>query len=205
MIFAFLIRKISKIFYTKEIDKFNKLLVKEHSKFLSKTMYIQEAALIMLIIAEDHRFTKHGGVDFKALLRSTIKTFCFKQIQGGSTIEQQLVRVLTGRFDRSITRKYKEIILASHITKVLAKKQVLLFYLGVAYFGTNKVGYNNAIGDRHSVSDMDIAGVIARLKYPEPLISSERKKILLQNRTRYIYNKYMLVNALVKKDGIWEF
>lgn len=198
MIFAFLIRTVSKVIYPKEIAEFKKLLVDEHNKFLSKKMQIQESARAMLIIAEDHRYYKHGGVDLKALLRSFIKTYVFKQIQGGSTIEQQLVRVLTDKFDRSIQRKFKEIILASQIKNVLTKNQILPFYLGVAYFGYKKIGYNNALGKMDPISERDIAGIIARLKYPEPQIISYRKKQLLENRTSYIYKKYMAGTDLVQ-------
>lgn len=191
MKFASFIRILSKISFRKDIIKFKDLLSLEYQKYLSKNIQIQPAALQMLILAEDHRFYKHGGVDLRALFRAIIKTYVFKNKQGGSTIEQQLVRVITNKYDKSIQRKFKEIILASQVKDIISKDQVLHFYLGIAYFGFNKTGYNNALTKKSNISEIEIASIIARLKYPEPLITSTKKMERINNRTNYIYRKYI--------------
>jgi membrane carboxypeptidase/penicillin-binding protein PbpC len=54
-----------------------------------------------LIVGEDHRFYYHPGVDPLAICRAFWKTaFCGSR-QGASTIAMQLVRTITGRYERT--------------------------------------------------------------------------------------------------------
>src|SRR5208337_2064528 len=57
-----------------------------------------------LIAAEDHRFFNHGGVDPIALVRAIVRFHLRGRLQGASTIEQQLVRTVTMRYDRTVLR-----------------------------------------------------------------------------------------------------
>ena len=61
-------------------------------------------------------------------------------IQGASTIEQQFVRVMSGRYERSVARKLREQALAIAISRRREKKQVAAAYLSVAFYGSARRG-----------------------------------------------------------------
>ena len=72
-----------------------------------------------LIAAEDRRFFRHAGIDFGRTLRAALGWFLGRRSGGGSTVEQQLVRVLTGRMERTLGRKLREILAAAGVGRVL--------------------------------------------------------------------------------------
>jgi membrane carboxypeptidase/penicillin-binding protein PbpC len=124
-----------------------------------------------LIHAEDHRFHFHHGVDFFAITRALYQTFVHHCRQGGSTIEQQLVRTLTRDYRRSYNRKIRELLLASTLARNFRKQEVLRAYLSVAYFGTDMVGLPQAIKNISipaAINGYPEAYLIAHLRYPKP-------------------------------------
>src|SRR6185295_7305739 len=99
-----------------------------------------------LIATEDHRFYQHFGIDFRrtaAALFYTLKG----DLQGGSTITQQLARNLypddIGRAP-TLTRKIKEAITALKIEAVYSKKEILETYLNTVPFLYNAYGIDAA-------------------------------------------------------------
>ncbi len=66
----------------------------------------------LLVSGEDHRHGWHPGFDIVAILRAVWRRLFFGSREGGSTIEQQLVRTITGRYERTFCRKLREIFLA---------------------------------------------------------------------------------------------
>ena len=63
-----------------------------------------------LVVAEDHRFYSHSGYDVIGICRAFYKNVFRGKREGASTIEQQLVRVLTEDYRYSFRRKINEII-----------------------------------------------------------------------------------------------
>ncbi|WP_185279267.1 biosynthetic peptidoglycan transglycosylase, partial [Elizabethkingia anophelis] len=98
-----------------------------------------------LIIGEDRRYYQHKGFDVIAIIRAIRNRIFYNKKEGASTIEQQLVRVLTNQYCRTLKRKIKEIILATKLKKMLSKKEIALLYLRLAYFGTDKIGLENTL------------------------------------------------------------
>ena len=144
----------------------------------------------VLIIGEDHRFYQHGGVDFISILRAIWK-FIFKNtIEGGSTIEQQLIRTITGKYERCLSRKAKEILFATMVCKVIPKSDIPGVYLSLAYFGWRKCGIIRACKlcntEPNAVSSLQAAQIIARLKYPEPKTVSSIRTKQINRRAQYI-------------------
>ena len=123
-----------------------------------------------LIAAEDHRFYDHRGVDPIALLRAFYQFLCYGRLQGASTIEQQLVRTVTNRYERTLRRKLGEILLATCVGEILSKEETSGLYLMVAYYGWGMEGLCRACGsigvNLCSMSAFDAASLVARLKYP---------------------------------------
>ncbi|MEO8121316.1 MAG: biosynthetic peptidoglycan transglycosylase, partial [Rhodoferax sp.] len=89
-----------------------------------------------LIATEDHRFYDHHGIDFRRTAGAVLSTLS-GDLQGGSTITQQLARNLypeeIGRA-ASITRKVKEAITALKIEAVYSKSEILETYLNTVPF-----------------------------------------------------------------------
>lgn len=162
--------------------------------------------LRLLIAGEDHRFKFHSGVDVIALIRASWKTLILKQREGGSTIAMQLVRVLTGKNDKTIDRKLEEMFLAYKLTKYVSKQEILSLYLSVAYFGWNMHGISQACKvlklNLHNLTLEESASLIARLKYPEPKNFLEQRNNQIKNRTKYILKRY---NTLKIKDRYASF
>ncbi|MRT11072.1 hypothetical protein GJV07_02055 [Enterobacteriaceae bacterium RIT711] len=117
----------------------------------------------VLVTAEDHRNSMHYGIDPIAIFRCIYMKLTKKTIQGGSTVEQQLVRTLTGRYERTMRRKIREQVIAILLKKKI-KNRVKLgkAYLHCAYFGYNKVGFFNLSAKERK----DASELVARLKYP---------------------------------------
>jgi penicillin-binding protein 1A len=98
------------------------------------------------VAIEDENFYDHAGVDYGAIVRAGIKNLeSGKNLQGGSTITQQLVRALYIKDpERNIARKIREAKLASELEQERSKKWILQNYLNDVPYGT--VGGRTAIG-----------------------------------------------------------
>lgn len=122
-----------------------------------------------LIAGEDHRYRHHFGLDPIAVLRAAVKTYGFGSRQGGSTIEQQLTRTLTGDYRPAITRKVSEALLASTLYGRFTKSELSCAYLASAHFGYGMRGLRAALGRIHTpdeIAGLSVPFVIAHLKYP---------------------------------------
>jgi penicillin-binding protein 1A len=85
---------------------------------------ISQTLVDLLIAAEDHRYGSHPGVDFVAMCRAIWRTMFCGRREGGSTIAMQLVRVLTGRYEKTLSRKVIEILLAVKLTRFLSDSEL---------------------------------------------------------------------------------
>lgn len=127
-----------------------------------------------LIVAEDHRSYLHAGVDPIGIARA-MRSYLRRRraSQGASTIEQQLVRVITRRYERTLERKAWEQMLAIAVSRRRSKRRIASAYLGVAFYGSDCIGIEG-LRKRcgRNLADCNeymVRAMIARLKYPEPL------------------------------------
>ena len=82
------------------------------------------------LAGEDARFYEHPGVDYQGFTRAALNlALTGEKTIGGSTITQQLARNVFLTFDKTFTRKIKEIFLALKIEKELSKDEILELYL----------------------------------------------------------------------------
>lgn len=142
-----------------------------------------------LIIAEDRRFLFHHGVDTRGLIRAFLLYLRTGEIQGASTITQQLVRVITQDYRRSLRRKAKEMCLACAIDRLVAKETQATLYLRVAYYGWRMTGCAQAKRQLGYISPLKAtaaANIVARLRYPEPNHASPAQLERIRRRARYI-------------------
>lgn len=98
--------------------------------------------------AEDKTFFSHGGVDFTGTANAVIdyatKYGSGDRAVGGSTITQQLAKILLLGDEYSVTRKLKEMILAGRIEQVLSKEEILELYLNEIPLGRRSFGVQAA-------------------------------------------------------------
>ncbi|MFN8614973.1 MAG: PBP1A family penicillin-binding protein [Vampirovibrionales bacterium] len=123
---------------------------------------------------EDNRFYQHNGVDLKGTLRALVSNFSGGEVQGGSTVTQQLVKNLFLSPERSIGRKVAEAVLALRVERHYKKNKIMEMYLNQVYFGNHAYGIEKAARRyfRVPASDLTIgqAALLAGLlKAPEGL------------------------------------
>ncbi|OGG00957.1 hypothetical protein A2153_02570 [Candidatus Gottesmanbacteria bacterium RBG_16_38_7b] len=96
--------------------------------------YVGEA----IVAIEDKDFYKHKGINpIGGIMRAVKETILKKKLQGGSTITQQLVKNALLTSERTVSRKIKEMILATWSEIIYSKDQILEMYLNqVPYGGT---------------------------------------------------------------------
>jgi penicillin-binding protein 1A len=93
------------------------------------------------VAAEDVRFYSHGGVDYLGIVRAAWANLrAGHVVQGGSTITQQVAKLLIVGNERSLGRKIREAMLAHRIESLLTKDQILGIYLNHVYLGHGAYG-----------------------------------------------------------------
>jgi membrane carboxypeptidase/penicillin-binding protein len=142
-----------------------------------------------LVVGEDRRFYLHGGIDTRSLLRALATYLHTGEVQGASTITQQLVRVLTNDYRRAVRRKIREMCLASAVDREVAKEDQALLYLGIGYFGWHMNGLRQArqrLRLTSALSAGTAAAIVARLRYPEPQSPTILQTQRIDRRKKYI-------------------
>ncbi len=94
--------------------------------------------------AEDANFYQHGAVSVPAILRALRNNVSSSDVQGGSTITQQLVKNAVLDSQRSINRKLHEAVLAFRLEQQMTKDQILERYLNTVYLGEGAYGIEAA-------------------------------------------------------------
>nr|WP_246497657.1 transglycosylase domain-containing protein [Sphaerisporangium rubeum] len=99
-----------------------------------------------VIAVENRTFYQDQGVSLQGTVRAMWSTVTGSQLQGGSTITQQLVRNYYSGLsqERSATRKLKEIMIALKVDRSKSKAWVLEQYLNTIYFGRGAYGVQAA-------------------------------------------------------------
>ncbi|MER5620830.1 transglycosylase domain-containing protein [Streptosporangium sp. NPDC002544] len=104
--------------------------------------HVQDAVIAL----ENKSFRTDSGIDFTGMARSVWSTVSGAQLQGASTITQQMARNYYDGLSQevSVQRKIKEIFVAVKISKTLEKDEILERYLNIIYFGRGAYGIQAA-------------------------------------------------------------
>jgi len=119
---------------------------------------LQQVAPIMrkaIVAVEDERFYEHPGIDIRGTIRGIVSTITGQQVQGGSTITQQLVKnilLATAKDEaaaiaavaRTPARKLREMRYALALERKFSKAKILESYLNISYFGAGAYGIEAA-------------------------------------------------------------
>lgn len=192
---AYIIRFIVKTFLGAEWTTLHSQLIRHHS-MLSDGSHPAAPLLVqrLLVSGEDHRHGRHCGFDLYAICRAIWRRAAYGRREGASTIEQQIVRVLTNRFEPTISRKVRELLLATLLSKDVPKSAMPSLYLSIGYFGWQMNGFAQAcrrLGIRPDTISLDeAAGLVARLKYPEPHVSPVSRLAQINRRREHLKHLY---------------
>lgn len=111
------------------------------------------------IAIEDRDFYTHPGFDIRGILRAGISNIQHNNLQGGSTITQQLVKSALLNPEPSISRKVKEIMVAFWTERIYSKDKILELYFNYIPYGGTAWGVQAAsevyFGKR--TQDLDLA------------------------------------------------
>lgn len=145
------------------------------------------------IASEDSRFWQHQGIDFQGIARATVANLKAKGVvEGGSTITQQVARVVFLTHEQSIERKLKEIRIANAIEHNFAKTQILENYINLVYLGSGAYGIADAAWVYFGKSAQDLtlsevatlAGIVPAPSTYSPLnnpdLAKQRRNLVLQ-------------------------
>ncbi len=135
-----------------------------------------------LLSREDARFFNHHGVDFRGLVRATIRNIKDRDFtQGASTLSMQLARNTYEIREKSLHRKFLEIAITLRLEKHYTKDEILTHYLNRIYFGSGSYGIEQAARTYFGKSTSEltddecalIAGIIRGPHIFSPLRSPE--------------------------------
>jgi len=150
--------------------------------------YVAQATIAI----EDRDFYRHQGVAlFSGIIRAAKEMIINKNLQGGSTITQQLVKTALLSPERTIIRKIKEVILALWTEKIYSKDKILEMYLNQVPYGGSSYGIEEAaktyFGKKAKQLTVDEAAFLAGLPqapsvyspYSNPEAATERRNEVL--------------------------
>jgi len=135
-------KRLIKINYTND-----NLLANRGEIYASKVNYYElPQNLINAVVAiEDRRFFSHIGIDFFGTARAFYANRkAGRIVQGGSTVTQQLAKMLFLSSKKTAKRKIQEALLALQLERHFTKEQIITFYLNRAYFGSGNYGIAEA-------------------------------------------------------------
>ena len=156
------------------------------------------------ISAEDKKFFKHYGIDLTGLFRAFISNLRSGYLkEGGSTITQQVARLIFLSNDLNFERKIKEIFISLILDFRFSKDQILKIYLNNIYLGSGAYGVNEAaqiyFGKLLSELTLSEIALIAGLA-PAPSIYSPYQNIELAIKNRDIILEKMYLDGYISYE-----
>ena len=177
----------------------NKILSKLSRKFEIDNSYHKIPFFLKhsFISSEDKRFYKHNGIDLKSISRALIQNIRSGYVkEGGSTITQQVARLLFLNNDLSFQRKIKEIFISLILEFRYNKNQILKLYLNNIYLGSGAYGVDEAaqvyFGKFIEELTLSEIALIAGLA-PAPSIYSpyQNLELAIKNRNKVLESMYV--------------
>ena len=156
---------------------------------------IPKSLINATIAIEDKRFYKHPGVDWIRTGYGVISMFTGRDIQGGSTLTQQLIKNLTQNDEVTVKRKVQEIFTALEFEKSHSKEEILEWYLNYIYLGDNCNGvYTAALNyfgkELQDLTLAECASLISITNNPSLYNPYRNPEKNLERRDKVLYQMY---------------
>lgn len=180
---------------------------------------ISDHAVHALIATEDRDFYDHWGVHMRRTIQAPFLTLAGRT-QGGSTITQQLARNLYREqvgFERSVTRKIKEMLTAVRIERMYTKDEIIEAYLNTVPFRYNAYGieaasltyFNRSASELNPEQSATLIGMLAaNTRYDparNPENSKERRNLVLRNMVDLGFLEQSYYDQVRTEDIVLEF
>lgn len=152
---------------------------------------ILEAAVLS---AEDSDFYEHEGISYLGILRAMlVNLWRGKVTQGGSTITQQVIKQTLLSSERTVERKFREMLLARILEQRMTKKEILAVYMSEIYLGHGCYGFEEAsrfyFAKRAKELSLSESSVLAGLISAPELYSPFKNPTLAVNRQHYVLQR----------------
>ena len=159
-----------------------------------------------VVAIEDHRFWSHHGVDKIRLTKAFLDGLApGKRMQGTSTITQQLAKNLFFSLDRSIKRKFLEVLVAFQIESKYSKEDILQAYINNTSFGVNALGIEQAsrsfFGKPSSDLTLAEASLLAGLPKSPSGYNPYRHMDRAKNRQRAVLGRMVAVGYISRQEA----
>ncbi len=160
-----------------------------------------------ILSAEDERFYEHGGVDYIGVMRAALSNFMSGGArQGASTITMQVARNFFLSKEKTITRKFNEMLLAFKIEHSLSKDQILELYVNQIYLGQRAYGFAAAAQiyfgkplEQLNIAEMAmLAGLPKAPSSFNPVVNPKRAKL----RQQYVLRRMRELDFIT--DEQWQ-
>ncbi len=153
------------------------------------------------LAAEDDQFFQHKGINLQALFRAAIANMrAGRNVQGGSTITQQVAKTLLLTNEKTFGRKIRDILLALQMEENLSKEDILYLYLNQIYFGQSAYGIEMASQSyfRKPAKKLTVAeaAILAGLPKAPSDFSPTRNPVRAKERQIYVLNR-MAANKFI--------
>lgn len=131
-------------------------LYEGRNRSLVKIEELPKELIFATVASEDKNFYKHPGFDLVAILRAVSENLKGEELQGASTITQQVVKNSLLTPEKTLSRKLKEIFLAFWAERIYSKDQILQIYFNEAPFGGTAWGVEVAASTYFGKSAKDL-------------------------------------------------
>lgn len=189
-------------------DRNGKLLYevyKEQNRTLVQLSDLPKYVSNATIAIEDKDFYVHEGVSpIGGILRAAKEMIVNKNIQGGSTLTQQLVKSALLTPEQTIERKLKEILLALWTEKLYSKEKILEMYLNQVPYGGSSYGIEEAAKSYFSKSAKELtiaeAAFLAGMPQAPSVYSPYTNPTLAKKRRNDVLRKMYDQKYITKND-----
>lgn len=177
------------------------------SKFVSLSQ-ISPVFQQAIIANEDAHFYQHHGISYQGILRSILLNIRYRKVfAGGSTITQQLVKNTILNNEKTLFRKYLEMVLAKNIEKKFTKNEILEMYLNTIYFGEGAYGIENAakIYFNKSASSLNLAEsslLVGLLTSPSTLSPLSNDQSVSKPYQEHVLNRMISTGYISNNDKL---
>ena len=158
------------------------------------------------IAMEDRSFWTNDGVDVRGLLRAAwLNMRAGHVVAGGSTITQQVAKIVFLTPERTFARKFEELLDAAALNKSLTKAQILELYLNRIYLGSGAYGVDGAAHVYFGTSARKLtlaqAAMLATLTRAPSVFSPRRDLAAAQRRARVVLRAMVETGAITKAQA----